>query len=361
MFYLFLAPLKDVHVFFNLFRYITLRTAFAVLTGLLISFIVGPRLIRFLKTLQPQQCVREDVPERHHSKTGTPTMGGLLILLALVFPTLLWADLTQPYIWVVLLATLGFGAVGFVDDYLKIMNNRGKGIRAYQKILAQAVLGLAIALFLLFDPVNPDLQGRVAVPFFKNVFPDLGLWYLAFVFVVVAGTSNSVNLTDGLDGLALGPFLVATMAFVLFSYVAGNASFARYLQVTYVAGAGELAVFCGAMLGASLGFLWFNTYPAQVFMGDVGALALGGALGTIAVVTRQEVALVIAGGIFVLEAASVILQVVSFKLTGRRIFMMAPLHHHFELKGWQEPKVVVRFFIIAVILALFSLSTLKLR
>ncbi|MEE8110134.1 MAG: phospho-N-acetylmuramoyl-pentapeptide-transferase [bacterium] len=361
MFYLFLAPLKDVHAFFNLFRYITLRTAFAVLTGLLISFIVGPRLIKFLKNLQPEQSVREDVPERHLPKTGTPTMGGLLIILAVVFPTLLWADLTHPYIWLVLFATLAFGAIGFVDDYLKIMTNRGKGMRAYQKILAQAAVGLAIALFLLYDPVNPDIKGHLAVPFFKRVFPYLGLWYLPFVLVVVIGTSNAVNLTDGLDGLALGPILVATLAFVLFSYVAGHARFARYLQVTYVAGAGELTVFCGAMLGASLGFLWFNTYPAQVFMGDVGALALGGALGTIALVTRQEAALVIAGGIFVLETVSVILQVVSFKLTGRRIFRMAPLHHHFELKGWEEPKVVVRFFIIAVILALFSLSTLKIR
>ncbi|MFQ5691650.1 MAG: phospho-N-acetylmuramoyl-pentapeptide-transferase, partial [Nitrospinota bacterium] len=255
----------------------------------------------------------------------------------------------------------GFGAIGFVDDYLKIMLNRGQGLRAYQKFTAQAVVGLAIAFFLFYDPVNPKLGGRVAVPFFKNVFPYLSLWYIPFVLVVVTGTSNAVNLTDGLDGLALGPVLVATMAFVLFSYVAGHARFAQYLQVTHVAGAGELTVFGGAMLGASLGFLWFNSYPAQVFMGDVGALALGGALGTIAVITRQEVALVIVGGIFVLEAVSVILQVVSFKLTGRRIFRMAPLHHHFELKGWEEPKVVVRFFIIAIILALFSLSTLKIR
>ncbi len=362
MLYLFLAPLKDVHVFFNLFRYITLRTAFAVLTGLLISFLVGPRLIEFLKSSQPNQSVREDLPERHRAKTGTPTMGGLLIILALVFPTLLWADLTHPYIWLALFATLGFGAIGFVDDYLKVTTNNGKGVRASSKFSAQAVVGLAIAVFLLYDPVNPDIQGRLAVPFFKNVFPYLGVvGYLFFVLVVVTGTSNAVNLTDGLDGLALGPFLVATMAFVFFTYVAGNVLFARYLQVVYVAGAGELTVFCGGMLGASLGFLWFNSYPAQVFMGDVGALALGGALGTIAVVTRQEAALVIAGGIFVLETVSVILQVVSFKLTGRRIFRMAPLHHHFELKGWEEPKVVVRFFIIAVILALFSLSTLKLR
>ncbi|MBI2880288.1 MAG: phospho-N-acetylmuramoyl-pentapeptide-transferase [Candidatus Tectomicrobia bacterium] len=361
MLYLLLAPLKDVHVFFNLFRYITLRTAFAVLTGLLISFVVGPRLIRFLKRLQPQQAVREDVPERHRSKAGTPTMGGLLILLALVFPTLLWADLTHPYVWLTLLATLAFGAIGFADDYLKIRRNRGRGIRAYQKFLAQVVVGAAIGLFLLYDPVNREIGGRVAVPFFKSVFPYLGLWYVPFVFIVVAGTSNAVNLTDGLDGLALGPVLVATMAFLLFSYVAGNVRFSRYLQVTSVPGAGELVVFCGAMVGASLGFLWFNAYPAQVFMGDVGALALGGALGTIAVITRQEAALVIAGGLFVLEAISVILQVLSFKLTGRRIFRMAPLHHHFELKGWEEPKVVVRFFIISVILSLFSLSTLKLR
>ncbi len=361
MLYLFLAPLKDVHAFFNLFRYITLRSAFAVLTGLLISFILGPPLIRFLKTLQPDQSVREDVPERHQMKTGTPTMGGLLIILALVFPTLLWADLTHPYIWVALFATLGFGTIGFLDDFLKVRGNRGKGLPASYKFIGQVVLGLAIAIFLLNDPVNPEIRGRLAVPFFKNVFPYLGIGYVFLILIVVTGTSNAVNLTDGLDGLALGPFLVATMAFVFFTYVAGNAVFSRYLQVIHVKGAGELTVFCGGMLGASLGFLWFNAYPAQVFMGDVGALALGGALGTIAVIARQEVALMIAGGIFVLEAVSVILQVVSFKLTGKRIFRMAPLHHHFELKGWEEPKVVVRFFIIAVILALFSLSTLKLR
>lgn len=361
MLYLFLASFKDVHVFFNLFRYITLRFAFAVLTGLLISFIFGPPLIRFLKTLQPDQSVREDVPERHQTKTGTPTMGGLLIILALVSSTLLWADLTHPYIWVALFATLGFGAIGFLDDFLKIRGNKGKGISASYKLIAQVVLGLSIAIFLMNDPVNPEIQGRLAVPFFKNVFPYLGIGYAILVLLVITGTSNAVNLTDGLDGLALGPFLVATMAFVFFTYVAGSAVFARYLQVTHVNGAGELTVFCGGMIGASLGFLWFNAYPAQVFMGDVGALALGGALGTIAVMARQEVALIIAGGIFVLETVSVILQVVSFKLTGKRIFRMAPLHHHFELKGWEEPKVVVRFFIISVILALLSLSTLKLR
>jgi phospho-N-acetylmuramoyl-pentapeptide-transferase len=361
MLYLLLTPLRDVHTFFNLFRYITLRTALATLTGLLISFLLGPVLIRYLKTLQPEQAVREDVPERHQLKTGTPTMGGLLILLALIVPTLLWADLINPYIWLTLFATVGFGAIGFADDYLKIKSNKGKGIPGSLKFLGQTFLALAIALFLFYDPINPEIQGRLSVPFYKDVFPFLGVLYIPFVFVVITGTSNAVNLTDGLDGLALGPVLVVTMAFTLFSYVAGNIRFARYLQVPYVPGAGELAVFCGAMLGASLGFLWFNAYPAQVFMGDVGALPLGAALGTIAVVTRQEVALLIAGGIFVLEAVSVILQVLSFKLTGKRIFRMAPLHHHFELKGWEEPKVVVRFFIIAVILALFSLTTLKLR
>jgi phospho-N-acetylmuramoyl-pentapeptide-transferase len=361
MLYLLLTPLRESHIFFNLFRFITLRTAAATLTGLLISLLLGPWLIRKLSAHQIGQQVREDVPDRHQAKKGTPTMGGLLIIVALIIPTLLWADLGNSYIWVALLATLGFGVIGFVDDYLKIFRNQGKGLRAYQKLIGQSVVGLGVAFFMFFDPINPEASGRLAVPFFKGVFPYLSWGYLPFVLLVVAGTSNAVNLTDGLDGLAIGPFMIAALAFVIFSYLAGNVVFAGYLQITHVRGAGELAIFCGAMLWASLGFLWFNAYPAQIFMGDVGALALGGALGTVAVIARQEFALLIAGGLFVLEAVSVLLQVASYRLTGRRIFRMAPIHHHFEMKGWEEPKVMVRFLIVAIILALLSLSTLKLR
>jgi phospho-N-acetylmuramoyl-pentapeptide-transferase len=358
MLYHLLYPLHELISFFNVFRYITIRTVYAILTALLISFVIGPWIIEKLRAFQIKQVVREDVPSRHLSKNGTPTMGGSLILMALLIPTLLWADLTNRYIWIVLLTTLGFGALGFLDDYKKIRDKNGMGIKARHKFPIQVAMGL-VTSWVLFNLMGHD--SKLIFPFFKKVMPDLGNWYILFGMFVIVGTANAVNLTDGLDGLAIGPVLIASGTFILFCYLAGHYQFASYLQIPFVKGSGELTILCGALLGSGLGFLWFNTYPAQVFMGDVGSLALGAALGTIAVVTKQEFLLVIVGGIFVAETLSVIIQVVSYKLRKKRVFRMAPIHHHFELKGWAEPKIIVRFWIIAIILGLVAIGTLKLR
>jgi len=358
MLYHLLYPLHELISFFNVFRYITIRTVYAILTALLISFVIGPWIIEKLRAFQIKQVVREDVPPRHLSKNGTPTMGGSLILMALLIPTLLWADLTNRYIWIVLLTTLGFGALGFLDDYKKIRDKNGMGIKARYKFPIQVAMGLA-ASWVLFNLMGHD--SKLIFPFFKKVMPDLGNWYILFGMFVIVGTANAVNLTDGLDGLAIGPVLIASGTFILFCYLVGHYQFASYLQIPFVKGSGELTILCGALLGSGLGFLWFNTYPAQIFMGDVGSLALGAALGTIAVVTKQEFLLVIVGGIFVAETLSVIIQVVSYKLRKKRVFRMAPIHHHFELKGWAEPKIIVRFWIIAIILGLVAIGTLKLR
>jgi phospho-N-acetylmuramoyl-pentapeptide-transferase len=354
-----LYPLHTVFSFLNVFRYITFRTICAILTALLISFVFGPWLIRKLRDLQIRQVVREDVPTRHAAKTGTPTMGGNLILMALLIPALFWSDLANRYVWVVLLTTLGFGILGFLDDLKKIRDRDGMGIKARCKFPIQVAIGLAASLVLFY---GFDHDSRVIFPFFKNFMPDLGEGgYVLFSMLVIVGSANAVNLTDGLDGLAIGPVLIASATFMLFCYLAGNFRFASYLQIPFVKGSGELTILCGALVGSGLGFLWFNTYPAQVFMGDVGSLSLGAALGTIAVVTKQEFLLVIVGGIFVIEALSVIIQVISFRVRRKRVFRMAPIHHHFELKGWAEPKIIVRFWIIAIILGLVAISTLKLR
>lgn len=358
MFYHLLYPLHEYFSFFNVFRYITFRTIYAILTGLLISFVIGPWLIRKLKALQIEQVVREDVPLQHLKKNGTPTMGGSLILAAILIPTLLWSDLTNRYTWLVLLSTLGFGGLGFLDDFKKMRDRKGIGIKARYKFPVQVVMALVISLVLFYAF---DHDSRLIFPFFKKVMPDLGTWYILFAVLVIVGTANAVNLTDGLDGLAIGPVLIASGTFMLFCYLAGNFRFASYLQIPFVKGSGELTILCGAMVGSGLGFLWFNTYPAQVFMGDVGSLSLGAALGAIAVITKQEFLLVIVGGIFVMEALSVIIQVVSYQLRKKRVFRMAPIHHHFELKGWAEPKIIVRFWIIGIILGLIAMSTLKLR
>jgi len=358
MLYHLLYPLHEYFSFFNVFRYITFRTIYAILTGLLISFVVGPWVIEKLRSFQIRQVVREDVPSRHMAKNGTPTMGGSLILAALVIPTLLWSDLTNRYTWVVLLTSLGFGVLGFLDDYKKVRDKNGLGIRARYKFPIQVAMALVVSLILFFAF---DHDSRLIFPFFKKVMPDLGNWYILFAVLVIVGTANAVNLTDGLDGLAIGPVLISGGTFMLFCYLAGNYRFATYLQIPFVKGSGELTVLCGALVGSGLGFLWFNTYPAQVFMGDVGSLSLGAALGTIAVIAKQEFLLVIVGGIFVMEALSVIIQVVSYQLRKKRVFRMAPIHHHFELKGWAEPKIIVRFWIIGIILGLVAISTLKLR
>jgi phospho-N-acetylmuramoyl-pentapeptide-transferase len=359
MLYHLLYPLHTAFSFLNVFRYITFRTIYAILTALLISFIFGPWLIRKLKSFQIRQVVREDVPSRHLAKNGTPTMGGGLILAAILVPTFLWSDLTNRYTWVVLLTTLGFGILGFLDDYLKIRDGKGMGLRARYKFPIQLAIGLATSLVLFY---NFDHDSRLIIPFFKNVMPDLGeVGSVLFGMFVIVGSANAVNLTDGLDGLAIGPAIVAGATFMLFCYLAGNFRFASYLQIPFVRGSGELTILCGALVGAGLGFLWFNTYPAQVFMGDVGSLALGASLGTISVITKEEFLLVIVGGIFVIEALSVIIQVISFKLRKKRVFRMAPIHHHFELKGWAEPKIIVRFWIIGIVLGLIAISALKLR
>jgi len=357
-----LSPLATEFGPLNLFRYITFRTGGAVFTALLISFVLGPPLIRWLKSRQNGgQPIREDGPQSHLlTKKGTPTMGGVLILIALTLSILLWADLSNGFVWAALFVTVGFGAVGFVDDYRKLTKRSSKGLSGKMKLLAQGTIGTIATLWIIHLTPEPLATG-VAIPFVKQFLVPLGWFFVAWALFVLVGTSNAVNLTDGLDGLAIGPVLITTGCFALIAYLAGNAVFANYLQIHFVRGSGELAVFCGALLGAGLGFLWFNAPPAMVFMGDTGSLSLGGALGVISVITKHELVLAIIGGIFVLETISVIVQVASFKLTGRRVFRMAPLHHHFEQKGWKESTIVIRFWIIAMVLALAGLSTLKLR
>jgi phospho-N-acetylmuramoyl-pentapeptide-transferase len=345
---------------FAVFQYLTVRAILGVLTALGISLLLGPWVIRRLTELRIGQAVRTDGPQSHLSKSGTPTMGGALILSAMFISTLLWSDLSNRYVWVVLLVTAIFGAVGWVDDYRKVARRDPKGLPARWKYLWQSVAGLGAATFLYCTAQTPA-ETQLFIPFFKNVALNMGLFYIVFTYLVIVGTSNAVNLTDGLDGLAIMPSVMVAGALALIAYLTGHSQFSEYLNIAYIPGAGELAVFCCALVGAGLGFLWFNTYPAQVFMGDVGALALGGALGLVAVIVRHEIVLFIMGGIFVLETVSVILQVASFKLTGRRIFRMAPIHHHFELKGWPEPRVIVRFWIITLVLVLVGLATLKFR
>ncbi|CDI01370.1 phospho-N-acetylmuramoyl-pentapeptide transferase [Candidatus Competibacter denitrificans Run_A_D11] len=345
---------------FNVFQYLTLRGILGTLTALLISLIVGPTMIERLSHYQIGQHIREDGPKSHLSKAGTPTMGGALILVAIAVATLLWADLRNHYVWIVLLTTLAFGAIGWADDYKKLILRNSKGLSARAKYSLQSGAGLIAALLLYFTAQAP-IETQLIVPFFKNVALNLGWFFIPLTYFVIVGASNAVNLTDGLDGLAIVPTVMVAGALAVFCYASGNRIFAGYLDIPYVVGVGEVLVICGAMVGAGLGFLWFNAYPAQVFMGDVGALALGAALGVIAVAVRQELVLFVMGGVFVIETVSVILQVGSFKLTGRRIFRMAPLHHHFELKGWPEPRVIVRFWIITIILVLIGLSTLKIR
>ena len=352
--------LAQDYSFLNVFRYLTFRGILGVLTALILSFWMGPAVIRKLGYRQMSQTIRDDGPETHLAKAGTPTMGGALILMAITIATLLWADLRNTYVWVVLLTTLSFGVVGWVDDYKKIVNKDPKGIGARAKFFWQSVFGLAAALFLYYTAATPAATNLI-VPVFKDVVIDLGFGFVILTYLVIVGSSNAVNFTDGLDGLAILPSVMVAAALAIFAYVTGNVNFSNYLSIPYIAGAGEILIFCAALVGAGLGFLWFNTYPAQVFMGDVGALALGAALGVIAVIVRQELVLFVMGGVFVMETLSVIIQVASFKLIGRRVFRMAPLHHHFELKGWPEPRVIVRFWIITVILVLIGLATLKVR
>ena len=347
----------------NIARYITFRTAAASLTAFAIGLLLGPWMIRRLRAFQVGQVVRQDGPASHQAKSGTPTMGGLLILTAVFVPTLLWADLTNAYVWIAVLATAAFGAIGFVDDYLKVVRRSHHGLFARYKLLAQVMVGLAVGVSLIvLSDVNPaQYHTRLMIPFFKEWVPDFGWWYVPFAMLVLVSSSNTVNLTDGLDGLAISTFAVSAATFTALTYVTGHRAIADYLLIAPSAPAAELTIFCGTLIGASLGFLWWNSHPADIFMGDVGSLALGGALGTVALLIKQELLLPIVGGVFVLEGLSVILQVGSFKLRGKRIFKMAPLHHHFELIGWAEPKVITRFLILAIIFALLSLTTLKLR
>ena len=362
MLYNLLFPLADEIGLFNLFRYITLRTGGAVVTALVISFILGPATIRWLRSRQAEgQPIRDDGPQSHIvDKAGTPTMGGVLILMAATLATLLWADLTNGYMWAALLITIGFGAVGFADDYLKVTKRHSRGLPGKIKLLLEFAIG-GLGTYWIVQMTAGPLATGVAIPFIKEVLIPLGWFFIPWAMVVVVGASNAVNLTDGLDGLAIMPVLIAAACFALIAYLVGNAVFSNYLQIHFVRGSGELAVFCGALVGAGLGFLWYNAPPAMVFMGDTGSLSLGAALGAISVITKHELVLLIIGGLFVLETISVIVQVISFKLTGKRVFRMAPLHHHFEQKGWAEPTIVIRFWIIATILALAGLATLKLR
>jgi len=358
----YLAYLSDDAQIFNLFRYLTVRTGAAVLTALVISFIIGPSFIRWLRAKQGKgQPIRTDGPQRHIvEKQGTPTMGGLMILVTLVFSTLLWADLSNGYVWGVIAVTISFGILGFIDDYKKVKKHTVDGVSARGKLLIQFFVAASASLWFMQLQMDP-LSGAVAFPFFKELLLDLGWGFVLFGAFVIVGSSNAVNLTDGLDGLAIVPVMIAGATFLLITYLVGNAVFSDYLQLHYVAGTGELAVLLGALVGAGLGFLWFNAPPAMVFMGDTGSLSLGGVLGAVAVAVKHEIVLAVVGGLFVMEAVSVIVQVVSFKLTGKRVFRMAPIHHHFEQLGWREPTIVIRFWIIAVILALVGLSTLKLR
>ena len=345
---------------FAVFQYLTFRTMVSVVTALLMSLLIGPVIIARLARAHIGQTIRDDGPASHFSKAGTPTMGGALILVILVVTTLLWGDLTNRYVWLVILVTLSFGAIGWVDDYLKISRKNTEGLIARWKYFWQSVFALMAAVY-LYTAAQSPVETTLFVPFFKSIALPLGIGFVLLSYLMIVGMSNAVNLTDGLDGLAIMPAVMVGAALGLIAYVSGNTEFSSYLQIPYVAGAGELAVFCGALIGAGLGFLWFNTYPAQIFMGDVGALAIGAALGLVAIIVRHEIVLLIMGGLFVLETASVIIQVASFRLTGRRVFRMAPIHHHFELKGWPEPKVIVRFWIITLVLVTIGLSTLKLR
>ncbi len=363
MLYHLLYSFRDEFSVLRVVQYLTFRTAVASLTALAISLILGPWLIKRLRDFQIGQVVRTDGPAAHKAKAGTPTMGGLLILTAVFLPVLLWADLTNAYIWIALLSTAGFGAVGFLDDYLKVTRHSHHGLFARYKFAGQIAVGLAvgIALMVLADQNPPLYNTRIIPPFFKNYIPDLGWWYVPFVVLVLVSMSNTVNLTDGLDGLAISTFAVSAAAFTALTYVTGHRVLANYLLLVHFPTVGELTIFCGALVGASLGFLWWNAHPAEVFMGDVGSLALGGALGTVAILIKQELLLPIVCGVFVIEGLSVIVQVASFKLTGKRVFRMSPLHHHFELSGWAEPKIITRFLILSIIFALLSLTTLKLR
>ncbi len=352
--------LADFYSPFTVFQYLTLRAILGALTALVLSFMVGPIMIRKLTQYKVGQAVREDGPQTHLPKAGTPTMGGALILVAITLSTLLWGDLSNRYLWIVLLVTLGFGVVGWIDDYRKVVRQDPKGLSAGAKIIGQSLVAVVAAGW-IYSTTTIPAETQLYVPFFKDAVVALGIFYLPLTYLVIVGSSNAVNLTDGLDGLAIMPAVLVGGALGIFAYLSGHAEFARYLAIPSLPEAGELAVFCGALVGAGLGFLWFNTYPAMVFMGDVGALALGAALGIVAVLVRQELVLVIMGGVFVLETLSVVIQVASFKLTGKRVFRMAPIHHHFELKGWPEPRVIVRFWIITFILVLVGLATLKIR
>ena len=356
MIYHLLYPLYTTHIVFNVLKYISFRTIAATLTALLISFILGPWLIRKLTTLQVGQRVRDDVPSRHRIKEGTPTMGGSLVIVAVVGSTLLWSNLTNPYVWLVLLITISYALLGFMDDYRKI--TRGKGVAGKTKLIFQGTIALAAAI-VLFTVL--DFTPKLTLPFFKYLRPDLGLFFIILIIFILVGTSNAVNLTDGLDGLAIGPVMITAGTFALVTYLSGNTQFAHYLQIPYTSGCGELSIFCGTIVGAGLGFLWFNAYPAQIFMGDIGSLSLGGSLAMVAIIAKQEILLAIVGGIFVIEALSVIIQVGVYQTKKKRVFKMAPIHHHYELKGWAEPKIIVRFWIITIILSLIAISTLKLR
>ena len=359
MLYHLLYPLHTTFSVLNVFRYITFRTIYASLTAFFICFLLGPWMIRKLGAMQVGQYIRDDGPKTHLDKAGTPTMGGTLIIISIIASILLWSDLTNYFVWIVLFVTVGYGTIGFIDDYLMQIKKQSKGLTVRRKLALQWIVAL-VASFLVY--ASPDFSTQVTIPFFKNISPDFGWGYVIFSAFVIVGASNAVNLTDGLDGLAIGPVIIAASTYMIFAYVAGHVKIADYLQINHVIGSGELSIFCGALAGSGLGFLWFNAYPAQIFMGDVGSLSLGASLGTIAVITKQEILLVLVGGLFVMEALSVIFQVGFFKMThGKRIFRMAPLHHHFELKGWPEPKVIVRFWIIAIALALLAMSTLKLR
>jgi len=358
MLYHILFPLHVSYSVFNVFRYITFRTLIAALTSLVISFLLGPWLIRRLTARQIGQTIRPDGPQSHLSKAGTPTMGGTLILFSLILATLLLADLTNMYVWLAVGVTIAYATIGFIDDYRKLRRGNAQGLSGRAKLVAQFAVALVAATILY---VKPDFSTALVFPFFKELHPNLGWWYIPFAAVAVVGMSNAVNLTDGLDGLAIGPVMTTAFTYGVFAYVTGNVKLAEYLQIPYVPGAGELAIFCGALLCAGLGFLWFNAYPAEMFMGDVGSLPLGAALALVALVTKQELIMLVVGGVFVVEALSVIFQVASFKLRRKRIFRMAPIHHHFELQGWPEPQIIVRFWIISIICAVFALSTLKLR
>jgi phospho-N-acetylmuramoyl-pentapeptide-transferase len=361
MLYNLLTPLADEFIIFNLFKYVTFRTGGAIITALIISFIIGPRMIRWLKSLQGSgQPIRQDGPESHLAKAGTPTMGGLMILISVALSTILWADVTNPFVWISLLVMVGFGMIGFGDDYLKLTKRNTKGLSGKFKLLGQAIIA-AVAAVAISHFLPAHLSSSVSVPFFKAFFIPLGMFFVIWAIFVIIGASNAVNLTDGLDGLAIVPVAIAAACFGLIAYLVGREGFAAYLQIPFVPGTAELSILCGALVGGAMGFLWYNAPPAMIFMGDTGSLAMGGVLGTMAIIVKHELVLVIIGGLFVLETVSVIIQVVSFKLTGKRVFRMAPIHHHFEKLGWSESTVVIRFWIIAMVLALIGLSTLKLR